>query len=159
MHLSKATNIAVEHFEPHHDDFMEALAAGVNWKKNLEDAVRTGEVVMIQPFDADMGCQYFPMAFGGNIKDQVWFVTSSDSEHWTPSGKLRFHKLIVEHRDMLLETYPVLWNYVWIHNKSHMRFLKSIGAEFHEDYQESPTTGERFQLFTIRRQNGDAQGV
>lgn len=53
----------------------------------------------------------------------------------------------MEYRDMMLDVYPVLWNYVWVGNGPHKRFLKSIGAVFHEEY----TQDGKFQLFTIRR--------
>ncbi|NBK20410.1 MAG: DUF2833 domain-containing protein [Spirochaetia bacterium] len=152
MYLGKATMKAVSRFKPHHDDFMEALATGVNWRTNLEEAVTAGGCVMIQPFDAERACEVFPMAIGGNMGDQVWFVTSADSAHWGIKTRMDFRKLIMEYRDKMLEIYPVLWNYVWVGNKSHYRFLKSIGAVFHEEYTESPITGEKFQLFTITKE-------
>ncbi|UZT50461.1 hypothetical protein [Enterobacter phage 04_vB_Eclo_IJM] len=44
-------------------------------------------------------------------------------------------------------------NYVWSGNKSHIKFLKLLGAKFHDDWTVSPVTGERFQLFTISKED------
>lgn len=87
-----------------------------------------------------------PLAIGGNVGSQCWFVTSA--RVWKLSMKTRreFRKLILEYRDTMLKQYPTIWNYVWVGNKSHIRFLKSIGAVFHNEF-----TGDsnQFQLFTI----------
>lgn len=152
MHLREATMKAVERFKPAHDDHLEALAAGINWKQNVTSAVAKGGCVMIQPFSREMGCESFPMAIGGNMGDQCWFVVSEQSKDWPVGTRREFIKLIKSHRDHLLETYQVLWNYVWVDNKSHYRFLRAIGAVFHEEFTESPITGERFQLFTITKE-------
>lgn len=88
-----------------------------------------------------------PLAIGGNCGDQVWFVTSwIVTNRLTRVEKMEFRKLILEYRDTMLKQYPILWNYVWLGNKSHIRFLKSIGAVFHNEF-----TGDckQFQLFTI----------
>ena len=90
-----------------------------------------------------------PIAFGGNQGDCVWFLTSFEVERMTREEKLQFRALIMEYRDTMLAQYPTLWNYVWVGNKSHIRFLKSIGAVFHDNFSVSPKTGENFQLFTI----------
>lgn len=151
MHLREATLKAVERFKPAHDDHLEALAAGINWKENMKAAVINGNCVMIQPFGIERAFESFPMAIGGNMGDQCWFVVSEQSKHWSYGTRKEFIRLIKEHRDELLKIYPVLWNYVWEDNKSHYRFLRAIGAVFHDEFTESPITGERFQLFTIRR--------
>lgn len=88
-----------------------------------------------------------PLAIGGNCGDQVWFVTSYHVAHLSTKDKLKFRKLIVEYRDKMLEQYSVLWNYVWVGNKSHIRFLKTIGAKFHNEF----TLNGNFQLFTITK--------
>lgn len=151
MHLREATLKAVSRFKPQHDDHMEALAAGINWKENITKAVTKGGCVMIQPFSKEQGCEAFPLAIGGNMGDQCWFVVSEHLERMPIKSKIEFIKLIKEYRDLMLTKYPVIWNFVWVGNKSHYRFLKAIGAEFHDEFTESPRTGERFQLFTIRR--------
>ena len=89
------------------------------------------------------------LAYGGNQGDCVWFLTSSMTERLNRKNKMEFRNLIMEYRDQMLSQYPVLWNYVWVGNESHKRFLRSIGAVFHDKFTESPTTGEKFQLFTI----------
>lgn len=88
-----------------------------------------------------------PLAIGGNCGDQCWFVTSDQAWKLSRKDKMRFRKAIMEYRDKMLEKYPVLWNYVWVGNTTHIRFLKTIGAVFHEEY----TRDGQFQLFTIRR--------
>lgn len=141
MILQPASLDLLEYFEPHKDDFAEAQAAGISWQANLEAAIDEGCFMV-----SDMGQA---VAFGGNMGDQCWFVTSEVIDEYNTKARLRFRKVICEYRDMLLKDYPVLWNYVWVGNKNHMRFLRSIGATFHEEFTESPLTGERFQLFTI----------
>lgn len=92
-------------------------------------------------------------AYGGNQGDNVWFLTTRMTERLTPKGKKEFRKQIMEYRDQMLAQYPMLWNYVWEGNKSHIRFLKSIGAVFHDDkWTRSPVTGEVFNLFTISKE-------
>lgn len=91
-------------------------------------------------------------AYGGNQGDNVWFLTTRMTNRLGLKGKREFRKRIIEYRDKLLEEYPVLWNYVWEGNVAHIRFLKSIGAVFHDDkWTRSPITGEVFNLFTITR--------
>lgn len=87
-----------------------------------------------------------PLAIGGNIGSQCWFVTSAEVWQLSLKSRKEFRKLILEYRDTMLKQYPVIWNYVWLGNKSHIRFLKSIGAVFHNEF-----TGDsnQFQLFTI----------
>ena len=92
-------------------------------------------------------------AYGGNQGDNVWFLTTRMTERLSPEGKREFRQHIMEYRDQMLSQYPVLWNYVWEGNKSHIRFLKSIGAKFHDDkWTRSPVTGEVFNLFTISKE-------
>lgn len=88
-----------------------------------------------------------PLAIGGNVGSQCWFVTSYRVNHLSISDKKLFRKRTLEYRNKMLEAYPTLWNYVWIGNKSHVRFLKTIGAKFHDEF----THDGQFQLFTIRR--------
>lgn len=91
-------------------------------------------------------------AYGGNLGDNVWFLTSHQVSRLRPKAKREFFKCIKEHRDLMLDQYPVIWNYVWSGNKSHIRFLKLLGAKFHDEWTTSPATGERFQLFTISKE-------
>lgn len=89
----------------------------------------------------------FPLAIGGNCGDQCWFVTSDQVWRLNRKHKLDFRKLIIEYRDTMLERYDTLWNYVWIGNGPHIRFLKTIGAVFHDEF----TCDGQFQLFTITK--------
>lgn len=141
MILQPAFNTDLDLFVPHKDDLSEAKAAGVNWEDNLTKAVDEGCFVVLH--------EDLPLAIGGNMGDQCWFVTSWLIDCVDKYQRLAFRKVICEYRDVLLKEYPVLWNYVWVGNENHMRFLRSIGATFHEEFTESPHTGERFQLFTI----------
>lgn len=142
MLLQPALPNDVDLFVPHKDDIAEAKAAGISWEDNVRDAVASGCFAVIhEAGDA--------LALGGNQGDQCWFVTSWLIDCIDTRQRLAFRKVICEYRDKLLKDYPVLWNYVWVGNQNHMRFLRSIGATFHEEFTESPLTGERFQLFTI----------
>ena len=122
-------------FTPAYHDLLEAKAAGI------EPAFpEASECVTL-----DHGG--FPLAIGGNQGDQAWFVTSDQVWRLNRALKVRFHRCICEYRDAMLDVYPVLWNFVWVGNGPHIRFLKSIGAVFHEEY----TQDDKFQLFTITR--------
>lgn len=124
-----------EIFKPSREDRLEAYAGG--HKPTFPDA---SECVTLWGTGR-------PLAIGGNCGDQVWFVTSYHVAHLSREYKKLFRKAIMEYRDMVLEVYPVIWNYVWVGNKSHIRFLKTIGAEFHDEF----TLDGQFQLFTIKR--------
>ncbi|ACF15716.1 internal virion protein A [Yersinia pestis] len=121
-------------FKPSEEDIAEAKAYGI--EPSFPPA---SECVT-------MSLHGVPLAIGGNCGDQVWFVTSDEVWKLSRPAKREFRKLILEYRDTMLKQYPVIWNYVWIGNKSHIRFLKSIGAVFHNEF-----TGDsnQFQLFTI----------
>lgn len=136
MIIRDTTQTDVFMFVPHIDDIKEAVAAGV--EKFFPDSLEGVKSV---------DNKGHVMAIGGNMGDQVWFLTSHKVDYMSRNDKLRFRKCIIEYRDKMLETYPVLWNYVWIGNRSHIRFLKTIGAVFHNEF----TLGGQFQLFTIRR--------
>lgn len=142
MLLQPALPYDLDFFEPHKDDIAEAQAAGIEWRDNIEFAITKG---CLSVFDEYHGV----IALGGNDGDQCWFVTDERVDELTRPERLVFRKVICEYRDSLLKQYPVLWNYVWVGNQNHIRFLKTIGATFHEEFTESPITGERFQLFTI----------
>ena len=119
IRTSKSTDFEV--FTPAHHDILEAEAFGIT-----PSFPPAHECVT-------MDLNGFPLAIGGNNGDQVWFVTSDQVWRLNGAMKLRFHRLICEYRDKVLEVHPVLWNFVWIGNKPHIRFLKSIGAVFHEE--------------------------
>lgn len=122
-------------FTPAYHDVLEAEALGIT--PSFPDA---SECVTL-----DHGG--FPLAIGGNLGDQVWFVTSDQAWRLSHSNKMKFRKAIMQYRDKMLEQYESIWNYVFVGNKPHIRFLKSIGAVFHEEY----TQDGKFQLFTISR--------
>lgn len=133
IRLTRSTDFEV--FAPAHHDILEAEAAGI--EPSFPPA---SECVTLD-------LNGFPLAIGGNRGDQVWFVTSDQVWSLDRADKMTFRDLIMEYRDMLLDIYPSLWNFVWTGNGPHKRFLKSIGAEFHEEF----TQDGRFQLFTIKR--------
>lgn len=122
-------------FTPAYHDLLEAKAMGI--EPSFPEA---SECVTL-----DHGG--FPLAIGGNYGDQVWFVTSDQVWRLSKFRKLQFHRAICEYRDKMLEVYPTLWNFVYVGNNPHIKFLKSIGAVFHEEY----TQDGKFQLFTITR--------
>ncbi|ALA45096.1 internal virion protein [Enterobacter phage phiEap-1] len=135
MYIRKTISNDFELFTPAYHDLLEAKAMGI--EPSFPEA---SECVTL-----DHGG--FPLAIGGNQGDQVWFVTSDQVWRLNRALKVRFHRTICEYRDKMLESYPVLWNFVYVGNTPHIRFLKSIGAVFHEEY----TRDGQFQLFTITR--------
>lgn len=122
-------------FVPSHHDILEAEALGIT-----PSFPPASECVTLSHYG-------FPLAIGGNVGDRCWLVTSDEVEQLSLKTKLKFRKLVIEYRDQMLEQYESLWNFVYIGNKPHIRFLKSIGAVFHEEY----TRGGQFQLFTITK--------
>ena len=135
MYIRNTVSNDFELFIPAYHDVLEAQAMGIE-----PSFPAVTECVTL---DHDG----FPLAIGGHCGDQCWFVTSD--QVWRLSGKAKreFRKLIMEYRDKMLEKYDTLWNYVWVGNTSHIRFLKTIGAVFHEEY----TRDGQFQLFTITK--------
>lgn len=143
MTIRKATSNDVDNFQPAHDDILEAAAAGLNWHDTLMMSLCDTTVVLLKDNQV--------VALGGNNGDMCWFVTDKIVDTLTPSERIEFRKAIMGHRDFLLEFYDTLWNYVWAGNKSHIRFMKSIGAKFHQDFVVMDKTGEKFQLFTLTK--------
>jgi hypothetical protein len=135
MYIRNTVSNDFELFIPAYHDVLEAQAMGIE-----PSFPAVTECVTL---DHDG----FPLAIGGHCGDQCWFVTSDQVWRLDRAGKLEFRERIIEYRDMLLNVYPSLWNFVWVGNGPHKRFLKSIGAVFHEEY----TQGGKFQLFTITR--------
>ncbi|AEJ81506.1 internal virion protein A [Erwinia phage vB_EamP-L1] len=136
MKLRIATERHLKEFNPSQQDLDEAKAYGIQ-----PAFPPASECVMIEHFG-------HAMAIGGNDGDQCWFVTSKFLKRITVQSRIQFRKLIIEHRDKLLQTYPVLWNFVWVGNTDHIRFLKTIGAVFHDEFSDE---SKQFQLFTIKR--------
>lgn len=135
MYLRDTTSRDLETFKPSLEDILEAGAAGIN-----------------PTIDSPEGCVTMdregePLAIGGAEGSQCWFITSRSVPGLSRLERKRFIELISEYRDLMLTRHEVLWNYVWIGNKSHIRFLKAIGAVFHNEFAHDG----KFQLFTIRR--------
>lgn len=135
MILRPTTLRDLESFSPSPEDLAEAQAAG--HPPAFPDVTEC----------VTLSCYGKPLAIGGHQGDQCWFVTDKDAWRLRPQGKRMFRKLIIQYRDELLKQYPVIWNFVWVGNTHHIRFLKTIGAVFHDEF----TMGGEFQLFTIRR--------
>lgn len=149
MYIRKATEQDVRSFEIAIDDINELMAHDPrrDLKSVLLSHLTPSSVVLT---DA-LGTVY---AYGGNQGDNVWFLTSSLVSRLSKAEKREFGLHIARYRDLMLDQFPVLWNYVWIGNSSHIKFLKLLGAKFHDDWTVSPVTGERFQLFTIYKEDG-----
>lgn len=148
MYIRKATEQDVRSFEIAIDDINELMAHDPrrDLKSVLLSHLTPSSVVLT---DA-LGTVY---AYGGNQGDNVWFLTSSLVSRLSKAEKREFGLHIARYRDLMLDQFPVLWNYVWIGNSSHIRFLKLLGAKFHDEWITSPITGERFILFTISRED------
>lgn len=140
IHIRPTTDTDLFRMKPTTEDRHEAMAAGhAPVFPPKEECVS-----LVQDFPHKL---YRLLAIGGNVGDQVWFVTDQSVRYLNHRERQEFRKCIIEYRDKMLETYPVLWNFVWLGNKSHIRFLKSIGAVFENEF----TLNGQFQLFTIRR--------
>lgn len=151
MYIRKATEEDVHYFLWHlsKDDVNESLAnfgTYVGMNERMLSHLTESSVVLTNR----IGEIY---AYGGNQGDNVWFLTSGQVDLLSPKGKLDFLRCISEYRDLMLDQYGTIWNYVWSGNKSHIRFLKVLGAKFHDEWAVSPVTGERFQLFTISKED------
>lgn len=150
MYIRKATEEDVHYFLWHlsNDDVLECKAnfgSTVGMSERLLSHLTESSVVLTNR----IGEIY---AYGGNQGDNVWFLTSGQVDLLRPKGKREFIRCISEYRDLMLDQYGTIWNYVWSGNKSHIRFLKLLGAQFHDEWTVSPVTGERFQLFTISKE-------
>lgn len=151
MYIRKATEEDVNYFLWHlsKDDVDEALAnygTYVGMTERMLAHLTESSVVLTD----STGEVY---AYGGNQGDNVWFLTSSQAFLLSSKRKREFIQRISEYRDLMLDQYGTIWNYVWSGNKSHIRFLKLLGAKFHDEWTTSPVTGERFQLFTISKED------
>ncbi|QUR34632.1 internal (core) protein [Escherichia phage P762] len=148
MYIRKATEQDVLSFEIAIDDVNELMANDPrrDLKPVLMSHLTPSSVVLV---DA-LGTVY---AYGGNQGDNVWFVTSRLVSRLSKAEKREFGLHIARYRDLMLDQYGTIWNYVWSGNKSHIKFLKLLGAKFHDDWTISPVTGEHFQLFTISKED------
>lgn len=148
MYIRKATEQDVLSFEIAIDDVNEMMANDPrrDLKSVLLSHLTPSSVVLV---DA-LGTVY---AYGGNQGDNVWFVTSRLVSRLSKAEKREFGLHIARYRDLMLDQYGTIWNYVWSGNKSHIRFLRLLGAKFHPELIISPVTGERFHLFTISKED------
>lgn len=133
MFIRDSTKEDLQGFIPAYHDVLEAEALGI--EPSFPDV---SECITLDH-------EGVPMAIGGNIEGRCWFVTSEEVWKLPNRFKMEFHRLISEHRDSLLKRHDTLWNYVFVGNKPHIKFLKSIGAVFHKRF----TDDGQFQLFTI----------
>lgn len=94
------------------------------------------------------------LAYGGNLGDCVWFLTDQRVNFLSYTKKMEMLERIKAYRDLMLDQYGTIWNYVWVGNKSHIKFLKRLGAKFHDDKRSvSGKTEESFMLFTISKED------
>lgn len=134
MFIRRSNSTDFKVFVPDHHDILEAKALGI--EPSFPPATEC--------FTMDLNG--FPLAIGGHVGDQVWFITSDQVWRLARDLKVKFRRLICEFRDTLLVAYEYIWNYVWVGNTSHIRFLKSIGAEFGNTVHNG-----KFILFVINR--------
>lgn len=147
MYIRKATEQDVRSFEIAIDDINELMAHDP--RRDLESVLLSHLTPSSVVLTDALGTVY---AYGGNQGDNVWFLTSRLVSRLSKDEKREFGLHIARYRDLMLDRFPVLWNYVWSGNKSHIRFLRLLGAKFHHEVTVSPVTGERFQLFTISKE-------
>ncbi|WP_375752636.1 phage protein Gp13 family protein [Enterobacter roggenkampii] len=87
-------------------------------------------------------------AVGGELNGCVWFLTSRYLSESNKDIKRMFIQVMNEHKERVLDETGFIWNFIWEGNKTHISFLKMMGAEFPEETEDVP---ERFKLFIIRR--------
>lgn len=148
MYIRKATEQDVRSFEIAIDDINELMAHDP--RRDLESVLLSHLTPSSVVLTDALGTVY---AYGGNQGDNVWFLTSRLVSRLSKAEKREFGLHIARYRDLMLDQFPVLWNYVWSGNKSHIRFLRLLGAKFHPEVTVSPVTGESFQLFTISKED------
>lgn len=148
MYIRKATEEDVRSFEIAINDVNEFCA--MNPKRDLASTLVSHLTPSSVVLTDALGTVF---AYGGNQGDSVWFLTSRLVSRLSKSEKREFGNRIAAYRDLMLDQYGTIWNYVWSGNKSHIRFLKLLGAKFHDEWTVSPVTGERFQLFTISKED------
>lgn len=148
MYIRKATEQDVRSFEIAIDDINELMAHDP--RRDLESVLLSHLTPSSVVLTDALGTVY---AYGGNQGDNVWFLTSRLVSRLSKAEKREFVLHIARYRDLMLDQFPVLWNYVWIGNSSHIRFLKLLGAKVHDEWITSPITGDRFILFTISRED------
>uniref|UniRef100_A0AAU7VF52 Internal (Core) protein n=1 Tax=Enterobacter phage vB_EclP_26 TaxID=3161160 RepID=A0AAU7VF52_9CAUD len=151
MHIRKATEEDVHYFLWHlsKDDTNEAIAnfgSCLGMTERMLSHLTESSVVL-----TDRTGEVY--AYGGNQGDNVWFLTSGQVQLLDSKGRREFIQRISEYRDLMLDQYGTIWNYVWSGNKSHIKFLQLLGAKFHDEWTKSPVTGEVFQLFTISKED------
>jgi len=76
----------------------------------------------------------------------VFFLTTKLSENLNQREKIKFIKLIKQHRDFCLKKHSYIWNFIYEENHHHKKLLTLIGAEIHEDVHNF----QYFNLFTIK---------
>lgn len=148
MHIRKATLQDVSRIVLSGDDLREFAAYNPyrDLTETLIGHLTESSVVLVDGSNV--------LAYGGNSGDCVWFLTDQRVNSLSYSKKLEMLEHIKSYRDLMLDQYGTIWNYVWVGNKSHIKFLKRLGAEFHNDKRSvSNITEESFVLFTIRRQD------
>ena len=147
MHIRKATLQDVSRLVLSGDDLreFEALNPNRDLTETLIGHLTESSVVLVNGATV--------LAYGGNSGDCVWFLTDHRVNSLSYTEKMEMVDRIKGYRDLMLDQFTVLWNYVWSGNKSHIRFLKLLGAKFHDEWTTSPVTGERFQLFTISKED------
>lgn len=147
MHIRKATLQDVSRIVLSGDDLREFAAYNPHrdLMETLVGHLSESSVVLIHGTDV--------LAYGGNSGDCVWFLTDHRVNFLSYAEKLEMVEHIREYRDLMLDQYGTIWNYVWWRNKSHIRFLKRLGAKFHDEWTTSSITEESFQLFTISKED------
>lgn len=138
--VRKTTEKDLEAFYPSRLDRLEAKVAGVPSRiPNVDESMLT---VCLKGFEEE------PLIIGGNQGDRVWFVTSVEVQGLSGSLKWSIRNVLVQHRDYLLTKYETLWNYMYLPNTPHVKFLVSIGAVFHYH----TVTPDNFIMFTINKE-------
>ena len=104
---------------------------------NIEELART-----LCLYDEDTNEVYciWGIEDDGVLDRVIWMLcTKKVEEH--PIAFLRYCKTYLKD---LLDTKPLMWNYVWLGNELHVKWLKWMGATFGET---TTINGEPFQYF------------
>lgn len=92
---------------------------------------------------------------GGYTSEGVcWLLTSKYVKSFTLSEMKQFINLLIKGRDEALLVHPYLWNVAWLGNKTHLKFIKLLGATLEEHLQlEIKGKNEMFVKISFKRSN------
>lgn len=93
-------------------------------------------------------------AIGGYYSHVVWMLCTNKVEQ----NKIKFLRFIKDYYSKVIEKEEWLYNYVWLGNELHVKWLKWLGATFKEEIYKG-TNDSEFMLFTFSKEGSVMQCV